>query len=199
MEKKRLGVQPTFHITRFFLAFFIRTFWRKWENSFGKVGKKVCPVGCCSLVLINWDSPQGRPFFPTFPMEFSHFLQTQGSHSRVLLENKKKNLEFQFGVRRHASFPQKPVVKFGVGFKTTGKFNSFIFLTNYQITQNILRLFNSMIRFNLIFYFAGDMLEMILSRKLDWLSERITRFLVMQIFAVLTIFWHFSMIFGYKK
>ena len=25
LEKKRLGVQPTFHITRFFLAFFIRT------------------------------------------------------------------------------------------------------------------------------------------------------------------------------
>ena len=118
-------------------------------------------------------------------MEFSHFLQTQGSHSRVLLENKKKNLEFQFGVRRHASFPQKPVVKFGVGFKTTGKFNSFIFLTNYQITQNILRLFNSMIRFNLIFYFAGDMLEMILSSELGRLSERITRFLVMQILVAL--------------
>ena len=25
LEKKRLGVQPTFHNTRFFLAFFIRT------------------------------------------------------------------------------------------------------------------------------------------------------------------------------
>ena len=35
--------------------------------------------------------------------EFSHFL---------LLENAKKNLEFHFGVGRHASFPQKPVVNF---------------------------------------------------------------------------------------
>ena len=56
-----------------------------------------------------------------------------------------------------------------------------------------------MIRFNLIFYFAGDMLEMILSSELGWLSECITRFLVMQIFAILPIFWHFSMIFGYLK
>ena len=40
-------------------------------NFFGKVGKKVCPVGCLSLV----------------------------------------NLVFHFGVGRHASFPQKPVVK----------------------------------------------------------------------------------------
>ena len=23
---------------------------KKWENSYGKVGKKVCPVGCLSLV-----------------------------------------------------------------------------------------------------------------------------------------------------
>jgi hypothetical protein len=42
--------------------------------------------------------------------EFSHFLQTQGSHSRVLLEKAMKNLVFHFGVGRHASFPQKPVV-----------------------------------------------------------------------------------------
>ena len=42
--------------TRFFFVFSRRTqlwlslVWRKWENSFGKVGKKVCPVGCLSLV-----------------------------------------------------------------------------------------------------------------------------------------------------
>ena len=46
LEKKRLSVQPTFHNTRFFFAFSIRTqlwlpmFERKWENSFGKIGKK---------------------------------------------------------------------------------------------------------------------------------------------------------------
>ena len=46
----------------------------KWENFFGKVGKKVCPVGCLSLVLLNWDSQQGRPFsLPSqrnFPISF---------------------------------------------------------------------------------------------------------------------------------
>ena len=45
-----------------------------WENSVGKVGKKVCPVGCLSLVLLNWDSQQGRPFsLPSqrnFPISF---------------------------------------------------------------------------------------------------------------------------------
>ena len=35
--------------------------------------------------------------------EFSHFLQT--------LENANKNLVFHLWVGRHASFPQKPVVK----------------------------------------------------------------------------------------
>jgi hypothetical protein len=32
----------------------------------------------------------------------------------VLLENAKKNLVFHFGVGCHASFPQKPVVKFSL-------------------------------------------------------------------------------------
>ena len=35
----------------------------------------------------------------------------KGSHSWVLLENAKKNLIFHFWFGRHASFPQKPVVK----------------------------------------------------------------------------------------
>ena len=55
--------------------------------------------------------PTGQTFFPTFPKEFSHFLQTLSSHSKVLLENAKKNLVFHFEGGRHASFPQKPVVK----------------------------------------------------------------------------------------
>ena len=79
----------------------------------GKIPLWICPVGfCLSLVLLNWNSPQGRPetFFSTFLKEFSHFLQTYGSHSWVLLENSKKNLVFHFGVGRHASFSQKPVV-----------------------------------------------------------------------------------------
>ena len=36
--------------------------------------------------------PTGQNFFPTFPKEFSRFLQTQGSHSKVRLENAKKSL-----------------------------------------------------------------------------------------------------------
>ena len=55
--------------------------------------------------------PTGQTFFPTFPKEFSHFLKIYGSHSWVLLENAKKNLAFHLGGGRHASFPQKPVVK----------------------------------------------------------------------------------------
>ena len=43
----------------FFFAFSKRTqlwlpyVWRKWENSFVKVGKKVCPVGCLSLAYLH--------------------------------------------------------------------------------------------------------------------------------------------------
>ena len=39
------------------------------ENPLGRQGKKVCPNGCLSLVLLNWDSQQGRSF--SLP---SHFL-----------------------------------------------------------------------------------------------------------------------------
>ena len=35
--------------------------------------------------------PTGQTFFPTFPKEFSHFLQTLGSHSKVHWENAKKS------------------------------------------------------------------------------------------------------------
>ena len=35
--------------------------------------------------------PTGQTFFSTFPKEFSHFLQTLGSHSKIRLENAKKN------------------------------------------------------------------------------------------------------------
>ena len=57
--------------------------------------------------------PTGQSFFLTYRKEFSHFLQTIGSHSWVILENAKKNLVFHFGGGRprHASFPQKPVFK----------------------------------------------------------------------------------------
>ena len=43
--------------------------------------------------------------------ETGKFFQTSGSHSKVHLENAKKDLVFYFGGGRHASFPQKPVVK----------------------------------------------------------------------------------------
>ena len=42
--------------------------------------------------------------------DFFFIFQMKGSHSRVILDNAKKNLIFHFGVGRHASFPQKPVV-----------------------------------------------------------------------------------------
>ena len=63
--------------TRIFFAFSKRTrlwlpyFWRRWENSFRKVGKKVCPVGCLSLAKLNWDSQQGRPFSLPFQRNFA--------------------------------------------------------------------------------------------------------------------------------
>ena len=36
--------------------------------------------------------PTGQTFFPTFPKEFSHFLQTKGSLSKVHWKNAKKSL-----------------------------------------------------------------------------------------------------------
>ena len=33
--------------------FWLPLVWRKWENSFGKVRKKVCPVDCLSLFLLT--------------------------------------------------------------------------------------------------------------------------------------------------
>ena len=70
--------KPLFIIPDFFLHFpnelCYGYLWRKWENSFWKVGKKVCPVGCLCLVLLNWDSQHGRPFsLPSkrnFPISF---------------------------------------------------------------------------------------------------------------------------------
>ena len=44
------------------------------DNSFGKVGKEVCPVGCLSLAKLNWDSQLGKLFsLPSqrnFPISF---------------------------------------------------------------------------------------------------------------------------------
>ena len=42
--------------------------------------------------------PIGQTFFPIFPKEFSHFLQTIDSHSWVLLENAKKTWYSILGV-----------------------------------------------------------------------------------------------------
>ena len=33
-------------------------------------------LGLKEMGKLNLDRQQGRPFFPTFPKEFSHFLQT---------------------------------------------------------------------------------------------------------------------------
>ena len=64
----RHGFQPTFHNTKFFFAssqwtlLWLPKVWRIWENSFEKVGKENCPVGCLSLVLLIRDIQQSRPF-----------------------------------------------------------------------------------------------------------------------------------------
>ena len=47
----------------------------------------------------------------SLPSWLSQFSFAKGSDSLVLLENAKENLVFHFGGGRHASFPQKPVVK----------------------------------------------------------------------------------------
>ena len=46
---------------------------KKMGNLLWKVGKKFCPVGCLILVLLNWDSQQGRPF-PYLPKGIFSFL-----------------------------------------------------------------------------------------------------------------------------
>jgi hypothetical protein len=47
----------------------------------------------------------------SLPSWLSQFSFAKGSDSLVLLENAKENLVFHFGGGRHASFPQKTVVK----------------------------------------------------------------------------------------
>ena len=63
MEKKRLGVQPPNRIPGFILHFplepsygYLR-FWRKWENSFGKVGKNSAQlaVSVYYCFVNNWN------------------------------------------------------------------------------------------------------------------------------------------------
>ena len=57
-----------------FLCIFQKNFAMDTENSFGKVEKKVCPVGCLSLAKLNWDSQLGKLFsLPSqrnFPISF---------------------------------------------------------------------------------------------------------------------------------
>ena len=64
------------------------TFQCRRYHFFKKVGKKVCPE--IKVQFSKLRQPTGQIFFPTFPKEFSHFLQTQGSHSKVHWENAKK-------------------------------------------------------------------------------------------------------------
>ena len=72
---------------------------------------KSLPCWLSQFSFAKLRQPTEQTFFPSFPKEFSHFFQTYGSHSWVLLENAKKNLVFHFGVGCHASFLQNPVVK----------------------------------------------------------------------------------------
>jgi hypothetical protein len=55
-RKRGMASNPLLIIPDFILLFscygYLR-FEKKWENSFGKVGKKVCPVGCLSLAHLK--------------------------------------------------------------------------------------------------------------------------------------------------
>ena len=77
---KRHGFQPQNGIPSFSLHFpkelsygYLR-FEGNGKNSFGKVGKKVCPVCCLSLAKLNWNSQLGKHFsLPSqrnFPISF---------------------------------------------------------------------------------------------------------------------------------
>ena len=54
--------------------------------------KKGLPCWLSQFSKTKLRQQTGQTFFSTFPKEFSHFLQTKGSHSKVLMENAKKNL-----------------------------------------------------------------------------------------------------------
>ena len=54
--------------------------------------------------------PTGQTFLPTFPKEFSHLLQTKGSHSKVHWENAKV-WYYEEWVGHHAFFPPRQSVK----------------------------------------------------------------------------------------
>ena len=75
-----MASNPLFTIPDFCLHFpnelcygYLR-FEENWKIPFGRQGKKVCPVGCLNVVLLNWDNQEGRPFsLPSqrnFPISF---------------------------------------------------------------------------------------------------------------------------------
>ena len=115
---KRHGVQPQNGIPGFSLHFpkelsygYLR-FEGNVENSFGKVGKNFRLFGCLILVLLNWDSQQGRPFSLTSQRNFPISFKPKVAIADFFWKIAKKNLVFHFGGGRHASFHQKPVVNF---------------------------------------------------------------------------------------
>jgi hypothetical protein len=57
---------------------------------------------------------------------FSLTYLSQFSFAELFLENAKKNLVFRFGGGRHASFPQKPVVKRSKQFLKQNDFKLFL-------------------------------------------------------------------------
>ena len=123
------GVHPTFHnMYQIFLHFLneLSYGYRRFEGN-GKVEKKFCPVGCLSLVLLNWDSQQVRTFYlpsqRNFPISFKPKVAIA-----ELFWNATKNLVFHFEGERHASFPRKPNVK---GFWKENSTFSLVEVQNY--------------------------------------------------------------------
>ena len=71
---------------------------KEMKNSFGKVGKKVCPVGSLSVVFLNWDSQQGRPFSLPSQTNFPIFFRPKVAIAEFLLKMQRKTWYSIFGV-----------------------------------------------------------------------------------------------------
>ena len=81
-EKKRHGVQPTFHNSRLFFCIFpmnfaMATLGLKEMGKFLWEGReKSLPSWLSQFSFAKLRQPTRQTFFPTFPKEFFHFLQT---------------------------------------------------------------------------------------------------------------------------
>ena len=77
---------------------------KEMENSFGKVGKKVCPVGCLSLAKLNWDSQLGNLFSLPSQRNFPISFKSKVAIAKFIVKMQKKSgTYYEKWVGRHAS------------------------------------------------------------------------------------------------